>query len=34
MAADMGIPLELLITDLTHYWPRSDVEVGRAEKDE
>lgn len=32
MAAEMRMAISLPVGDLSHFWPRTDVEMGRAEK--
>ncbi|KIX92304.1 uncharacterized protein Z520_12050 [Fonsecaea multimorphosa CBS 102226] len=32
MAAEMRLAIKLPVGDLSHFWPRTDVEMGRAEK--
>ena len=34
MAAEMRLKINLPVGDLSHLWPRTDVEMGRAERDE
>ena len=32
MAGEMRIPIRLPVGDLSHLWPRTDVELGETEK--
>lgn len=32
MAAEMRLPINLPVGDLSHFWPRTDIEIGAAEK--
>ena len=33
MAAEMRLAIKLPVGDLSHFWPKTDVEMGRAEKE-
>jgi hypothetical protein len=33
MAAEMRLALTLPVGDLSHFWPRTDLEMGKAEKE-
>lgn len=33
MAAEMRLAITLPVGDLSHFWPRTDVEMGKAEKE-
>jgi hypothetical protein len=32
MAAEMRLAITLPVGDLSHFWPKTDIEMGRAEK--
>ena len=32
MAAEMRLPVKLPVGDLSHFWPSTDVELGREER--
>ena len=32
MAAEMRMAITLPVGDLSHFWPKTDIEMGRAEK--
>jgi hypothetical protein len=33
MAAEMRLPINLPVGDLSHFWPRTDIEIGQAAKE-
>ncbi len=33
MAAEMRMAINLPVGDLSHFWPRTDLEMGKAEKE-
>ena len=33
MAAEMRLAVKLPVGDLSHFWPATDIELGRAEKE-
>ena len=33
MAAEMRLSISLPVGDLSHFWPRTDIELGRAERE-
>ena len=33
MAVEMRLAINLPVGDLSHFWPKTDIEIGRAEKD-
>ena len=32
MAAEMRLAITLPVGDLSHFWPRTDIEMGKAER--